>query len=90
MFVNTGMNHLNILLNFLFIYDCRTAIIGGRSSDSSYDTGGKCEGGRKLDAFAREYKKVQSGELRPFQLMKQLGMSKTTFYRYLNKINSKE
>lgn len=36
--------------------------------------------------FLKEYKKVQNGELRPFQLMKQLGMSKTTFYRYVKKI----
>lgn len=41
-----------------------------------------------IDAFAKEYTKVQSGEPRPFQLMKQLGMSKTTFYRYVSKINS--
>lgn len=41
-----------------------------------------------IDAFAKEYTKVQSGELRPFQLMKQLGMSKTTFYRYVSKIKS--
>ena len=39
-----------------------------------------------VDAFAKEYAKVQSGELRPFQLMKQMGMSKTTFYRYVKKI----
>ena len=41
-----------------------------------------------IDAFAKEYTKVQSGEPHPFQLMKQLGMSKTTFYRYVSKINS--
>ena len=41
------------------------------------------------DAFAKEYAKVQSGELRPFQLMKQLGMSKTTFYRYVSKVVNK-
>lgn len=39
-----------------------------------------------VDAFAKKYTKVQSGELRPFQLMKQLGMSKTTFYRYVKKM----
>lgn len=42
-----------------------------------------------VDAFAEEYKKVQSGELRPFQLMKQLGISKTTFYRYVSKVVNK-
>lgn len=43
-----------------------------------------------IEDFAEEYKKVQSGELRPFQLMKQLGMSKTTFYRYVSKTKSEE
>lgn len=31
----------------------------------------------------KQYKKVLSGELRPFELMKQFGMSKSTFYRYV-------
>lgn len=39
-----------------------------------------------LDAFSREYRKVTDGELRPFQLMKELGMSKSTYYRYVSKI----
>lgn len=39
-----------------------------------------------VEAFAKEYEKVQSGELRPFQLMKKLGMSKTTFYRYVKRL----
>lgn len=43
-----------------------------------------------IEDFAEEYKKVQSGELRPFQLMKQLGMSKTTFYRYVRKTKPEE
>jgi len=29
---------------------------------------------------------VVSGEIRPFELMKQLSMSKSTFYRYVNKL----
>ena len=33
--------------------------------------------------FSEHYEKVLSGELRPFELMKQLGMSKSTFYRYV-------
>ena len=37
--------------------------------------------------FEKEYAKVVSGDVRPFELMKQLGMSKTTFYRYVNKLN---
>jgi len=40
------------------------------------------------EKFADEYKKVQNGELRPFELMHKLGMSKTTFYRYVSKISS--
>ena len=37
--------------------------------------------------FEKEYAKVVSGDVRPFELMKQLGMSKTTFYRYVNKVS---
>jgi hypothetical protein len=43
-----------------------------------------------LDKFAIEYKRVQDGELRPFELMHILGMSKSTFYRYVSKIRSDE
>lgn len=39
-----------------------------------------------LDEFREEYRKVEVGEMRPFELMKRLGMSKTTYYRYVNKI----
>jgi len=39
-----------------------------------------------IEEFAKEYQKVKTGEMRPFQLMKQLGMSKATFYRYVKKI----
>jgi DNA invertase Pin-like site-specific DNA recombinase len=39
-----------------------------------------------VEEFALKYQKVKSGELRPFELMKQLGMSKTTFYRYVAKM----
>ena len=38
--------------------------------------------------FLEHYEKVLSGELRPFELMKQLGMSKSTYYRYVNKIST--
>ena len=41
-----------------------------------------------LVMLANEYKKVESKELRPFELMHKLGMSKATFYRYVNKIKS--
>ena len=39
-----------------------------------------------IDEFRMEYQKVVDGELRPFELMKRLGMSKPTFYRYAQKI----
>lgn len=41
----------------------------------------------KLEDFANEYLRVESGELRPFELMRKLGMSKTTFYRYVSRLH---
>lgn len=41
----------------------------------------------KLEDFAHQYLKVESGELRPFELMRELGMSKTTFYRYVSRLH---
>ena len=38
-----------------------------------------------IEDFAAEYQKVLSGEIKPFELMKKLGMSKTTYYRYVKK-----
>ena len=38
------------------------------------------------EEFSKQYKKVLLGELRPFELMKQLGMSKSTYYRYVAKV----
>lgn len=38
------------------------------------------------EKFAEEYKKVEAGELRPFELMKKLGMKKSTFYKYRNEL----
>jgi len=35
--------------------------------------------------FSREYKKVVSGQLKPFECMRKLGMTNPTFYRYRNK-----
>lgn len=35
-----------------------------------------------MEQFASEYSKVLSGEERPFECMKRLGMTKPTFYRY--------
>ena len=41
-----------------------------------------------VEDFLTEYKKIEEGELRPFQLMRKLGMSKSTFYRYVKKVQS--
>lgn len=41
------------------------------------------------EEFSKEYSKVVAGDVRPFQLMKQLGMSKATFYRYVAKIKNR-
>lgn len=41
----------------------------------------------KVEDFAHEYLMVESGELRPFELMRKLGMSKTTFYRYVSRLH---
>jgi len=37
-------------------------------------------------AFREAYQEVLDGDIKPFELMKKLGMSKTTFYRYINKV----
>lgn len=39
-----------------------------------------------LEEFSLHYKKVQAGELRPCELIKSIGISKSTFYRYRNKL----
>ena len=39
-----------------------------------------------LETFSQEYRLVQQGKKRPFELMKKLGMTKPTFYRYKNLI----
>ena len=39
-----------------------------------------------LEEFATHYRLVQQGEKKPFELMKELGMTKPTFYRYKNQI----
>jgi len=40
--------------------------------------------------FAREYKKVMDGQLRPFECMRLLGMKKATFYKYVRQFKAKE
>ena len=39
-----------------------------------------------FEVFKREYAKVLTGELKPFECMRKLGMTKPTFYRYKNKL----
>lgn len=41
-----------------------------------------------LDTFRKEYKRVTSGEIKPFQLMKELGLTKPTYYRYKKELES--
>lgn len=39
-----------------------------------------------IKQFEKEYKRVIEGKIRPFALMKELGMSRPTFYRYKKKL----
>lgn len=39
-----------------------------------------------IDEFSTHYRSVQQGKKKPFELMKELGMSKPTFYRYKKQI----
>ena len=39
-----------------------------------------------IEEFRKEYQKVLEEEMNPFELMKQLGLSKSTFYRYVNQL----
>lgn len=39
-----------------------------------------------IEEFRKEYQKVLEEEMKPFELMKQLGLSKSTFYRYVNQL----
>lgn len=36
----------------------------------------------ELKTFKKEYEAVERGEIKPFELMKKLGMTKSTYYRY--------
>ena len=40
-----------------------------------------------VEEFAKEYANVVNGDIRPFELMRKLGMSKATFYRYVNRLD---
>ena len=44
----------------------------------------------KLEEFRKEYLKVEMGVVRPFDLMRQLGMSKGTYYRYIAELKKAE
>ena len=35
-----------------------------------------------INEFAKQYQAVERGEKKPFELIKELGMTKATFYRY--------
>ena len=39
-----------------------------------------------IEEFRKSYQDVLDGNIKPFELMKKLGMSKTTFYRYVAKV----
>ena len=41
-----------------------------------------------LDDFAKEYIAVREGKVRPCELMKKLGLTKPTYYRYVRLIQS--
>ena len=43
-----------------------------------------------MDEFFKKYEQVEKGEKRPFQLMKELGMTKSTFYRYKKEVERKK
>lgn len=36
----------------------------------------------EYEKFRKEYRRVKDGKIRPFQLMKELGLTRSTFYRY--------
>ncbi|MBW6408987.1 recombinase family protein [Clostridium weizhouense] len=41
----------------------------------------------EFDKFSKEYKRVLSGDIRPFECMKLLGITKPTYYRYAKEYN---
>lgn len=43
-----------------------------------------------FNKFSEHYKKVVSGEIRPFEPMKQLGISKSIYYRYFKRIKEQD
>ena len=43
-----------------------------------------------FNEFCKAYSAVSKGEIRPFELMRKLGLTKPTFYRYKNQYEEKE
>lgn len=41
-----------------------------------------------LDRFKKEYIRVLSGNIKPFELMKELGLTKPTYYRYVKQLQN--
>ena len=41
-----------------------------------------------IEDFKIQYQKVVDGQMRPTELMKQLGISKSTFYRYVERVKA--
>ena len=39
-----------------------------------------------LEQFISEYNKINDGEIRPFEIMKKLNISKATYYRYVQEL----
>ena len=58
--------------------------------DSKKSRGDRDDYGRPavmpLEEFRKEYQEVIDCNIKPFELMKKLGMSKTTYYRYVSKV----
>ena len=44
----------------------------------------------EFDTFCKEYQRVINGEVKPFELMKELNLKKSTFYRYRDNYLRKE
>ena len=40
-----------------------------------------------FDKFCKEYKRVLNGDIKPFECMKLLGITKPTYYRYAKEYN---
>lgn len=43
-----------------------------------------------LDYFSKQYERVLAGEIRPFELKKELNMKTSTFYAYINRYRKKK